>query len=116
LIANDDPVGEEKLALEAVTVAVDVGVDMDHADFTGAIALHDAAQRNLTSIVRFLVERGADVNAENGRGQTPLDVAVSASRRRSFIPSPGPDFSGPSVIDLLEEFGAIGSEQPARAR
>ncbi len=115
-IANDDPVGEEQLALEAVTVAADVGVDMDHADFTGAMALHDATQRNLTSIVRFLAERGADVNAKNGRGQTPLDVAVSASRRRAFIPSLGPDFSGPSVIDVLEEFGAIRSDPTAGAR
>ena len=72
--------------------------------------LHDAAARNLTSIVRLLCERGADVNVKNGRGLTPLDLAVAASRRRPFL-LPGPDWSGPSTIDVLEEFGAIRSDQ-----
>jgi len=115
ILPNDDPVGEEQLALAAVTVAADLGVDVDHADFTGAMALHDAAARNLTSIVRFLAERGADVNAKNGRGRTPLDVAVASSRRPSFA-SLGPDWSGPNAIDVLEEFGAIRSDQTARGR
>ncbi len=115
ILPNDDPVGEERLALAAVTVGADLGIDLDHADFTGAMALHDAAQRNLTSIVRFLAERGADVNATNGRGRTPLDVAVTSSRFPSFA-SLGPDWSGPNAIDILEEFGAVRSNQSARRR
>ena len=116
VIANDDPVGEERRALDTVSVAAEHGVDVAHADFTGSTALHDAAARNLVSVVRFLAERGADVDGKNGRGQTALDIAVASSRRRRLIASLGPDWSGPTVIDVLKEFGATESESPARSR
>lgn len=40
-------------------------------------ALHDAARKDHVGIARLLVERGADVNAKNDTGQTPLHVFVS---------------------------------------
>ena len=106
VIANEDPVGEELLALEAVKVAASHGNDVGWGDFTGSAALHDAASRNLVSIVRFLAEQGADVNAEDGRGRTPMDAAVASSRRRRVIASLGPNWTGETVIDVLKEFGA----------
>jgi hypothetical protein len=41
-------------------------------------ALHVAAWRAAHDTVRLLIERGADVNATNKKGQTPLQLAVKA--------------------------------------
>ena len=38
-------------------------------------ALHGAAERGYTPIVKFLVENGADLNAKDGNGRTALDLA-----------------------------------------
>ena len=107
VIANEDPVGEELLALEASTVAVSHGNDVGRADFAGSAPLHDAASRNLVSVVRFLAEQGADVNATDGGGRTPLEIAVASSRRFRLIASLGPNWTGETVIDVLKQFGAV---------
>ena len=107
---NPDPAGKERLTLAAVQVAADHGVNLNHTDFTGAMALHDAAVRGLATVVRELAERGADINALDGRGRTPLDLAVIAEGRTSFF---GFDLSVPglSAGEVLEEFGAVWSEE-----
>jgi ankyrin repeat protein len=106
--ANPNPAGEARLTLAAVKVAADHGVNLNHTDFTGTTALHDAAARGLATVVLELAERGADINALNGRDQTPLDLAIAAESRTSFF---GFDLSvsGPSAREVLEEFGAVGS-------
>jgi ankyrin repeat protein len=38
-------------------------------------ALHGAAQRGYTAVVKFLVERGADLQAKDASGRTALDLA-----------------------------------------
>jgi ankyrin repeat protein len=38
-------------------------------------ALHGAAQRGFTAFVKFLAENGADLQAKDARGRTPLDLA-----------------------------------------
>ena len=113
VLATEDPVGEERLALEAVITAAEHGVDLDHADFNGATALHDATARNLLSVVRELAERGADVNALNERGQTPLDIAEAPARRsvlnlESNAPVPVPE---QTASEILREFGALTAAQ-----
>ena len=108
--ANPDPAGEEQLALAAVRAAADQGVNLNHTDFTGSTALHDAAVRTLSNIIRELAERGADINALNARGQTSLDLAISAEKRPNFF---GFDTSipGPSASEVLKGFGAVKSEE-----
>ncbi len=107
--ANPDPAGEEQLALAAVIVAADNGVNLNHKDFTESTAMHDAAARLLPNIIRELVNRGADVNALNGRGQTPLDLAILSESRPNFF---GFDTSipGPSASEILKEFGGVQSQ------
>ena len=44
-------------------------------DAAGNTALHTAATRRLDTVVRLLVDSGADLHALNHNGQTPLAVA-----------------------------------------
>jgi ankyrin repeat protein len=41
-------------------------------------ALHGAAERGLTPLVKFLVENGADVQAKDAGGRTALDLAKAS--------------------------------------
>ena len=40
-------------------------------------ALHAAAGHGYDSVIKYLVEKGAKLDAKNKRGQKPLDVAIS---------------------------------------
>jgi ankyrin repeat protein len=105
--AIPDPMREERLALETVTVAVDLGGDIDAADQSGTTALHDAAARNLKTIVRFFGERGVSLDVKNSMGRTPLDLAQAGARRGSVLVGRGPDWSSPNAVDVLLELGAV---------
>jgi ankyrin repeat protein len=70
------PEAEERLALATVTHAIEHGAAIDATSGGGDTALHGAASHGMDTVVRYLAEQGADINAQNRRGQTPLDVAV----------------------------------------
>ena len=67
----------------------------------GSTALHGAALRGADSIVKFLVEKGARIDARNKLGWTPLNVAngvfVANTEKR-----------WPSTVALLQELEANG--------
>ena len=51
--------------------------------YSGDTALHAAiAGRGSDLIVRFLAENGANLQARNKQGRTPLDVATASRRER----------------------------------
>jgi hypothetical protein len=62
----------------------------------GSAALHGAAIRGADSIVRFLVEHGAKVDAKNNLGWTPLTIAQGV-----FVANT--EKTWPSTIVLLRE-------------
>jgi ankyrin repeat protein len=45
----------------------------------GSMPLHVASCRAWHNTVKFLIEKGAPVNAKNGKGRTPLQLAVGAA-------------------------------------
>ena len=106
---NPDPATEERRALDSARVAIGHGVNLNHADFTGSTAIHDAAARLLPNIIRELAKNGADVNTLNGSGRTPLDLANAAEARPNFF---GFDLSipGATASEVLIEFGAVSSD------
>ena len=70
------PAAEERLALEAVTLALELGAAVNAANDAGNTALHAAASHGMNTLIELLADRGGDVNAENRRQQTPLVLAV----------------------------------------
>ena len=70
--------GTEPEALEAVTLLLDLGADIDAVNNNGETAMHGAAYGNFPTIVQLLADRGADVNIwkrPDTAGRTPLFIS-----------------------------------------
>src|SRR5580704_566718 len=67
--------------IEAMTLALDRGVDVNAIDGTGQTALHIAAGQASARIVAALVQRGAKLMLKDKQGRTPLDVALGVGGR-----------------------------------
>jgi ankyrin repeat protein len=68
--------GLESEALEALKLTLSLGMDINRENNRGETALHGAASRGADSIVRYLVEQSAGLNAKTKQGMTPLDYAM----------------------------------------
>ena len=90
----------EAEALEAVKLCTELGLDLNAAMDNGDAALHGAALRGADSIVKFLVEKGAQLNAETKTGLTPLDVAMG-----KVAPPAPPRDPHPTTVALIKELG-----------
>ena len=95
----------EKENIEAVKQAIADGGDVNVKDKrrwidfrsgfrlrrNGETPLHDAAYGGQKEIVELLIAAGADVNAKNNIGHTPLDSAI--------------EYNQPQIADLLRKHG-----------
>ena len=72
---DPDRVMVEAMTLEAVQIAVELGVEVNVANATGQTALHSVAGRGFNSVISYLVARGARLDLRNIDNQRPLDVA-----------------------------------------
>lgn len=95
--------GEASL-LEAVKLAQSLGNDINAQNVLGIRAIHGAANRGANSIVRYLVEQGADLDAKDKSGRTPLVWAQGV-----FLATHPPE-AKPQTIALLQSLQA----QPSR--
>jgi ankyrin repeat protein len=75
------PAGMKKCPL--VQMLIDHGARIDPVDKAGNTPLHEAVSRGTLAKVRTLVENGADINAENRRGETPGDRSKAFSNPAS---------------------------------
>jgi ankyrin repeat protein len=84
----------ENRVLETVITALTLGSDLEAVNPSGDTALHIASAQGYEPVVQALAERGANLNARNARGQTPLGALVARKAAR------------PSMIELLRKLGA----------
>jgi uncharacterized protein len=93
----------EANALEAIKLCVELGADVNAVNKNGDTALHGAAWRHFAdSIVQFLVDHGANMDAKNKRGWTPLVIAEG-------VFTGGNKIFSPSTTALLRKLGAAPS-------
>ena len=98
--------GDEPKALEAVQSALELGGDINAIGENGYTALHGAAYVGAKSIIQFLVDKGADMQAKDNFDQTPLTIAqgLIGARVVDFTKKPfGPH---PEAAELLLALGA----------
>jgi uncharacterized protein len=92
--------GTEAEALDALKLTLEHGQDLHQANAAGETALHGAASRGADTIVQFLVDHGANVNATTARaGHTPLDIAMGKAVT-SQLPVPYD-----STVALIKKLG-----------
>ena len=71
--------GQEDEVLEAVTICVELGNDVNASNYRGETALHGVAFRGVNIVVDYLVEQGADLTALTEDGWSPLAIARGLS-------------------------------------
>lgn len=92
----------EARGLAATKLLIELGADPNASNKWGTTALHGAAYTGANEIVRFLVGRGANLNATDQYGQTPLSIAEGDP---NYL---GDDFerrSNPKTADLIRQLG-----------
>ena len=99
---------QEATTVNAVTLALELGADVNAATSSGDTALHIAATRGQLPVIKLLASAGASLDAKNKRGQTPL--AAAASRRRPGDVDGGAAAAAKSppnpTVELLRSLGA----------
>ncbi|WP_410542233.1 FxSxx-COOH system tetratricopeptide repeat protein [Wolbachia endosymbiont of Tetranychus urticae] len=68
----------EDKKLEKINVLIQRGVNINFQDYNRSndTPLHIAVRRQELKVIRLLIENKADINVKNGRGRTPLDIAM----------------------------------------
>ena len=67
--------GQEPEVLEAVKMCVQLGNDVNAANYLGETALHGAAFRGVNEVVQYLADQGAKLDVRDTRGWTALAIA-----------------------------------------
>jgi uncharacterized protein len=97
----------EPQCIETARVLVAAGASVNAANAMGQTALHGSAQLGWTQFVRFLAARGANLDARDGRGTTPLDIALGRSGTTGRAGVAGAE-THPETAAALRELAAAG--------
>ena len=100
--------GSNEDVFEAVKICFEQGNDVNAVDVNGYTALHGAAHRGSTDIVKFLVEKGAKLDVQNKLGWTPWIIADGVFYPNTYN-------RRPETAELLLKLGAdrkVGSRRP----
>ncbi len=100
-LAPGEEAGTEPEALEAVTLAIELGGEVDAIDDNGETAMHGAAYKSFPQVVKLLSDKGAKVsvwNHKNKYGWTPIAIA-EGHRPGNFKPAPETLASLRSALD-----------------
>jgi ankyrin repeat protein len=95
--AYEDKQATEADFIDAATLCLDRGADINAVSENGQTALHLAVTVRSESFIRLLIERGAKVDIQDKQGRTPIDLASGAGARGRGAATPVRD----SVVTLL---------------
>ncbi len=115
---------ERKGYLEALQLALDLGGDVNAKGPGGRAAVHGATILGETGVLRILAENGADLEAEDQYGQTPMSIALGDPGQFSYKPLPGGETDRrfrelaplEEIADFLLELGATPYTGPVADR
>ena len=97
----------QQRSIESLTLLLAAGADINAKDGTrGLTPLHEAARWGWNDVVRFLVEHGANLDAKDSRGMTPVDSALGKA---------GGNSRGGQRIDVHEDTAKLLRELMAAA-
>ena len=96
--------------LTALQQHIDAGIDIEVRDEDKSTPLHHAAYFGQLETVKWLVEKGAGMNARNNDGNTPLDVAYEGMESDEFDSDTRK--AKREVGEYLESIGAEKNEDP----
>jgi ankyrin repeat domain-containing protein 17 len=105
VVDNDSPdvPRDPRDALAAAALLLDAGADVNQSIEAGDTALHVAAGAGLVPLIQLLADRGAQLDAVNQAGQTPLSLTLP----RAPQPGRGGGAPGrPEAEALLRKLGA----------
>jgi ankyrin repeat protein len=91
-------------AIDALTLLLDRGLDVDAFNNAGNTALHAAVGRG-DDVVKFLASRGASLNLKNKAGFTPLDIAQGKGGGRGGRGGVVRESTAALLRQLMEERG-----------
>ena len=111
--ADISSLGTEADTIEAMKLMLARGADVNAANDLGETALHGAAQRGADTVVAFLAEHGATLDAKNRRGRTPLDEAIGQANESDGASVRRPERKTTTVL-LSQLIERRGSAQAAR--
>jgi ankyrin len=97
---------DERVALETARRAIELGADVRAANKNGDTALHMAATLGLNSVVQLLADSGANLEAKNNRGQTPLAILTPPPSGAPSVQFLRPADQYKSTAALLRTLGA----------
>lgn len=105
VVDNDSPVipRDESDVLEVTRALIDAGADVNQSTMSGDTALHAAAGAGLATVIQLLADRGAQIDAKNKAGQTPLALTQPRGRGpEGRLATPGLK----AAEELLRKLGA----------
>lgn len=77
-------VSREKLSLDMVTMLLDAGAKIEHKNKQGMTALMSASKRGFPSVVKLLLDRGADYNETDAKGKKAVQMSRSNDVKEIF--------------------------------
>ena len=105
-VLDGGKVEDESRVLEAVTVAFDLGGDVNAVSQAGDTALHGAAALGYNTVVQFLADHGAQLNLKNKRGQTALSAIAGRRGEGATAADRANQSPRQSTVDLLRKLSA----------